>query len=176
MNNDDSGLIIGHVVVEKRGPDGLVLARCVVRNLITDVGDQMYGERGAGIMTLAAPVGMRLGTGASTGGSVPAKNGAFSTLVAFLSGSSKALDATPGSVHTTGRAITYIVTYGPGVATTASTLTEAVLTNDAVAVVWASGGAGVQANTVSRVALTGIGAKGASDTLVCTWTHTMTGA
>jgi hypothetical protein len=177
---DEASFLHGWVVAELRGPDGELKGRCESPNLITNVGDQMYGERGAapsGVTPPAAPIGMRLGTGASSGGSAPAKSGANSTLTAFLSGSSQAFDASyPQSALTTGRQITYKVTSAAGTATTASAITEAVITNDAVATAWTGGGAGVQANTISRVALTGIGSKGASDTLTITWTHTLTGA
>lgn len=173
----DTALMDGWVEAELRGPDGELKGHCRTHNLITDVGDQMYGERGAGIGSApAAPVGMRLGTGAATAGSAPAKSGAFSTLVAFLAGSSQALDAAPTSSKTTGRQVQYKVTYAAGTATTGSAITEAVLTNDSVATAWTSGAAGVQGNTIARVALTGIGSKGASDTLTITWNHTLTGA
>lgn len=176
----EASFLHGFVVAELTGPDGEVKARCEVPNLITNVGDQMYGERGAapsGVTPPASPTGMRLGTGAASGGSAPAKSGANSTLLAYLSGSSQAWDSGyPQSALTTGRQITYKVTYAAGTATTASAITEAIISNNAVATAPSSGAAGDQASTISRVALTGIGSKGASDTLTITWTHTLTGA
>jgi hypothetical protein len=165
----------GYVVAELFDKDGTLLRRVEGPNLITNVGDQMYGERGCGITTTAIPVGMRLGTQVTP--AAAAKSGANSTLQAFLSGSSVVLDATYPQSAAAGntRVITYKVTWGAGVATTASAITEAVLTNDAVATAWTSGGAGVQANTISRFLLTGIGSKGATDTLALTWTHTLAG-
>lgn len=166
--------LTGYVVAEMRDKDGKLKARVEGHNLITNVGDQMYGERGAGITTTAVPVGMRLGTQVTP--AAPAKSGANSTLQAFLSGSSVALSpAAASAANGNTRVITYIVTWGAGVATTASAITEAVLTNDAVATAWTVGGAGVQANTISRFLLTGIGSKGATDTLALTWTHTLAG-
>jgi hypothetical protein len=66
---------------------------------------------------------------------------------------------------------TYKVTYPAGKATTASPITEVVIFTDALA-----DATSTAANTISRALLTGIGAKGASDTLTCTWTHTVLGA
>lgn len=37
--------IMGEVVAEMRGPDGELKARVVTKNLVTDVGDQFYGDR-----------------------------------------------------------------------------------------------------------------------------------
>lgn len=175
---DEVSNLHGWVEAELRGPDGELKGFHRGPNLITSYGDQMYGERGANIAGApAAPTGMRLGTGASTAGSAPAKSGAFSTLVAYLTGSSQAFDGGfPASAPTTGRQITYKVTYAAGTATTASAITEAVIVNDTIGTAPGSGAAGVAGATVSRVALTGIGSKGASDTLTVTWTHTLTGA
>lgn len=44
MSDDQAG-IKGTVVAELRGPDGELKARCVTHNLVTDVGDQYYGDR-----------------------------------------------------------------------------------------------------------------------------------
>lgn len=177
---NEASFLTGYVEVELRNDDGELIGYCCKPNLITNVGDQMYGEKGAGIGSPpASPTGMRLGTGASTGGSAPAKSGANSTLTGYLSGSNQAFDGTfPQSALGTGRVITYKVTYAAGTATTASAITEAVICNDTISsnTGWTSGGAGNQAQTISRVALTGIGSKGASDSLTITWTHTLLGA
>lgn len=174
----DATFLKGWVEAELRGPDGELKGHCVVPNLITQYGDRVYAERGAGVAgAQASPTGMRLGTGASTAGSAPAKTGAFSTLVAYLASSSQAFDGSfPSSTSATGWTVTYKVTYAAGTATTASPITEAVIVNDAIGTPPTSGAAGVQGATLARVALTGIGSKGASDTLTITWTHTLTGA
>src|SRR5262245_21565109 len=61
----------------------------VVPNLITDIGDQYYGERAAGIGGAPNQVtGMRLGTGSTA----PSKTGAGAAIVTYVSGSQKAID------------------------------------------------------------------------------------
>jgi hypothetical protein len=114
--------------------------------------------------------GMKLGTGSTA----VAKSGAGAALVTYLSGSNKAFDATfPSQVLNAGAGcvVTYKRTYAAGEATTASPITEAVLFLDFLADATSSA-----ANTIARVLLTGIGSKGASDTLTITWTHTLLGA
>lgn len=121
-------------------------------------------------MANAAPVGMKLGTGSTA----VAKNGAGAALTTYLTNSHQVFDATyPSTVSNAGAGgvTTYKVTYAAGKATSASAITEAVIFNDFLADATSSA-----ANTVSRVLLTGIGSKGASDTLALTWTHTWLGA
>lgn len=163
----DEGRLVGFVVAELFGPDGVLKARCEAKNLITAVGDQLYVARGSGIGSPpAAPTGAKLGTGSTA----PAKTGAGAALVTYLSGSNKAFDASfPTAV---GGVATYKRTYAPGEATTASPITEAVIVNDTIA----TDATSTAANTASRVLLTGIGSKGAADTLTLTWTHTLLGA
>lgn len=43
----DMAGIWGEVVAEKHDASGLLIARCVTKNLVTDVGDQYYGNRAA---------------------------------------------------------------------------------------------------------------------------------
>jgi hypothetical protein len=160
--------IVGEVTWELTDKHGNLKRHGVSKNLITQVGDQMYGERGAGITTTATPTGMKLGTG----GTAVAKTGAGAALVTYLSDSHQAFDGTyPQSSLSTGRVITYRVTFAAGKATTASAITEAVIVNEALA-----NATSAAAATISRVLLTGIGSKGASDTLTITWTHTILGA
>lgn len=155
----------GTVVAELRGPDGELKGRCVAENLITAVGDQLYASRGAGLTTSAAPTGMRLGTGSTP----PAKSGAGAALVTYLTGSNKAFDG--GSPSAAGGAATYKVTYGPGVANSASPITEAVINNDTIA----TNSTTAAAATISRILLIGIGSKGQLDTLTIEWVHTILG-
>ena len=113
--------------------------------------------------------GMKLGTGATA----VAKNGAGAALVTYLTNSHQAFDATFPSTSGTsgGRVVTYKVTYAAGKATTASAITEAVIFLDFLA-----DATSTAANTIARVLVTGVGSKGASDTLTLTWTHTLLGA
>lgn len=117
----------------------------------------------------ALAVGMKLGTGSTA----VAKNGAGAALVTYLSGSNLGFDATyPTFTDTAGSgdAVLYQTTWGAGVATTASAITEAVIFND-----FNANATSTAANTISRVLLSGIGSKGASDTLKIQWTHTLDG-
>ena len=167
---DNSG-IAGEVTVEKFDKDGNLIAEFHGHNLVTQVGDQVYGERGAGVSGApAAPTGMKLGTGSTA----VAKTGAGAALVTYLSGSNKAFDATypQSALNGAARRITFKRTYAAGEATTASPITEVVIVNETIA----TDATSAAAATISRALLTGIGSKGATDTLAVTWTHDHTGA
>ncbi|MBK7823563.1 MAG: hypothetical protein IPJ61_21490 [Tessaracoccus sp.] len=162
---DDQSTIHGLVVAELRGPDGKLKARCETRNLITAVGDQFYAGRAALLSGLPAQVtGMKLGAGSTA----VAKTGAGAALVTYLSNSHQALTSTVTAVA---GVVTFVAAFAAGKATTASPITEAVLCTDALA-----DATSTAANTIARVLLSGIGSKGASDTLTVTWTHTILGA
>lgn len=150
--------------------DGNLIEKSVNKNIVTQVGDQLYGERGAGINTLAVPTGMKLGTGSTA----VAKTGAGAALVTYLTGSNKAFDGgfPASSLNGTSRRIQYKRTYAAGEATSGAPITEAVIVNDTIA----TDATSTAANTVSRVLVTGISAKGATDSLVCTWNHDLLGA
>lgn len=166
----DRALLCGLVVAELRGPDGELKARCETSNLITQIGDQYYGERAAGIGSPPGQVtGMKLGTGSTA----VAKTGAGAALVTYLSNSHQAIDATypQSSLNGSSRRITWKSTFAAGKATTASAITEAVIVIDTLA-----DATSTAANTIARVLLAGIGSKGASDTLALTWTHDLLGA
>jgi hypothetical protein len=170
VSTDKSG-IEGYLVIERHDKDGNLLERFEGKNLVTQVGDQVYGERGGGVSGApAAPTGFRLGTG----GTAVAKTGAGAALVTYLSGSNKAFDATypQSALNSSSRRITYKRTYAAGEATTASAITEAVIVNDTIA----TDATSTAANTISRILVTGISAKGASDTLTATWNHDLLGA
>lgn len=161
--------IYGEVVAELRGPDGELKARCVTHNLVTAVGDQYYAGRAALSSGLPAQVtGFRLGTGSTA----PAKTGAGAAIVTYLSGSNKANDG--GFPTAVAGVVTWKRTYAAGEATSASPITEVVLNTDTITNDNAT--TATAANTISRALLSGIGSKGASDTLTITWTHTLLGA
>lgn len=168
MAEDASG-IEGRVEWELRGPDGELKGKGVSFNLVTDVGDTMYAQRGAGIASpLAAPTGIQIGTGSTA----VAKNGAGAATVTYLIG--QGFDATyptaPAASGGGGCTVTYRTTFAAGVGTTASAVTEAVITNGTVTTTSAA------ANTIARVILSGIASKGSADTLTITWTHRLLGA
>lgn len=139
-------------------------------NIVTQVGDQYYGERATGIATPPAQVtGFKLGTGST----VPAKTGAGAALVTYLTNSHLANDAgfPASSLSGSSRRIQWKATYAAGKATTASAITEAVLVNDALADATSAAAA-----TIARVLLTGVPSKAAGDSLVVTWNHDLLGA
>jgi hypothetical protein len=170
QHSDHSG-VVGELILERRDADGNLIESFRGKNLVTRVGDQMYGERGAGIGSPpASPTGMKLGTGSTA----VAKNSTGSALTTYLTGSNKAFDATypQSSLNGSSRRITYKRTYAAGEATTASPITEAVVVNDTIG----TDATSLEANTISRILVTGISAKGASDTLTATWNHDLLGA
>lgn len=167
----DVNTIRGTLIVELFGEDGDLLERFEGHNVVTQVGDQMYGERGGGVTSPpAAPTGMRLGTGAG----LATKTGTGAALTTYLTGSNKAFDATypQSSLSSAGRRVTYKCTYGAGVATSTDPITEAVLVNDTIA----TNATSTAANTIARIAIVGITAKGAGQTLTLVWSHDVSGA
>ena len=165
---DSKATVTGQDTAEHRGPDGQLKAKCVTRNLITAIGDRLYASRGAGLSTSNLPTGMRLGTGSTA----VAKTGAGAAIVTYLATSNKAFDATFPSEAA--GVVTYKRTYAPGEATSASPITEVVINTDAIANDNAT--TATAANTVARALLSGIGSKGAGDTLSVTWTHSILGS
>lgn len=156
-----------------RDAAGNLLERCYFTNLVTDKGDQYYGERAAGIASPPNQVtGMKLGTGSTA----VAKTGAGAALVTYLSGSHQAIaggfptSSQPGGAGTA-RVIAWQSVWAAGVATTASAITEVVIVIDTLA-----DATSTAANTICRALLTGISSKGASDTLTVTWNHSILGA
>lgn len=162
----DRSAIRGVVVAELVDAEGRLKARCEVRNLITTVGDQFYAGRAALASGLPAQVtGMKLGGGSTA----PAKSGAGAALVTYLANSHQAIDG--GYPTAAAGVVTWRATFAAGKATTVSPITEVVLVTDALA-----DATSAAANTICRALLTGIGSKGAADSLVVTWTHTILGA
>jgi hypothetical protein len=152
------------------GPDGRVKAAGVFTNLISQTGDRMYNQRGAGVgSAAAAPTGMRLGTGSTA----PAKTGSGAAIVTYVSGSHKAFDATypQEAAQGNGSRATYRCTWPAGTAT-ANGIAEAVVTNESPL----TDVAGTAANTVSRALLSPTINKAAGDSLVLTWQHDLLGA
>ena len=167
---NETSRIVGHVTWRLVDADGTIVRQGEGRNIITAVGDRMYAERGAGVTgAIAGPTGMKLGIGSTT----PAKSGAGAALATYLSDSHQAIDSgyPASSVSGAARRITYQVTWPAGKATTASAITEAVIVNDTL-----TNATSAEANTISRIILSGVGSKAASVELVVTWTHDLLGA
>lgn len=162
--------IHGYVTAELRDESGLLIARHEGHNLITEIGDEYYGERAAGI---ASPPGQVTGMKLGAGSTAVAKTGAGAALVTYLSDSHQAIAGTypQSSKPASARRISWQALWAAGKATTASPITEVVLVIDTLADATSSA-----ANTIARALLTGIGSKGASDTLTVTWHHDLLGA
>jgi hypothetical protein len=141
-------------------------------NLVTQIGDQYYGERAAGIASPPAQVsGMRLGTGGAT---AVAKTGAGAAIVTYVTASQLAIDGgfPTSSIPVASRRIQWKTTWNAGVAT-ANGINEWVITNETPI----TNVAGTAANTISRAVDTGSPVnKAAGDTLAITWNHDLLGA
>lgn len=163
----DSSELKGRVVLELRDENGKLKQTVETKNLITQVGDQMYGENGAGIGSPpATPTGMRFGSSSTAA----AKTGAGAAIGTYVSGSAKAFTTTTASsLSGSSRRITYVCALDPGEGT--GTIRELVITNIAIADV-----AGAEADTIARAVLPADVPKQASDTLTATWTHDLLGA
>lgn len=153
------------------GRRGLILAQTVeFENLVTQVGDQYYGERAAGITSPPAQVtGMQLGTGTTA----PAKTGAGAAIVTLTAASLVAIDATwpQSSIPGTARRIQWKTTWAAGVAT-ANTIAEVALVNQSTATQTAAPASA----TIARALLSPTVDKAAGDQLVVTWNHDLLGA
>lgn len=175
----DKGKLSGFVVAELWTPRrnllggrrGLILKlRVEAENLVTQVGDQYYGERAAGIASPPAQVtGMRLGTGTTA----VAKTGAGAAIVTYVTASNVAITGgfPTSALNGSSRRIQWQSSWGAGVAT-ANGIAEAVVTNETPL----TNVAGAAANTIARVLLSPVINKGATDTLQLTWNHDLLGA
>lgn len=168
--------ITGHGFWELFDENGDLKGRGEFSNLITQVGDQYYGERAAGIASPPAQAtGMQLGTGTTA----PAKTGAGAAIVTLVANSLVALDSgfpvsiAPGAGggHATARRIQWKVTWAAGTAT-ANAISEVVLTNQATGTQTAAPASA----TISRALPNPTINKGANDTLAITWNHDLLGA
>jgi hypothetical protein len=162
--------IIGWGTYELRDVLGHIKQFGTFLNLITQIGDEYYGERAAGIASPPDQVtGMRLGTGTTA----PAKTGAGAAIVTYVTASNKAVDGgfPTSALSGSSRRIQWKTTWNAGEAT-ANDIAEAVLTNETPL----TNVAGAASNTVSRALLSPTVNKGASDTLALTWNHDLLGA
>ena len=146
--------------------DGTVVDEGVTTNKITQVGDQYYGERAAGLASPPSQVtGMRLGTGTTA----PQKTGAPAALGAAVSGGKVAIDAgsPTSSLVSTLRRITWVATFPAGTGTTSGTdIGEVVLVNDAI-----SGTTTGTTTTIARALISPTVSKAVDQVPVVTWQH-----
>lgn len=167
---DDAASVRGFLHVVLTGPDGEVKHEQHIRNLVTQVGDQYYGERAAGIGGAPAAItGMQLGTGTTA----PAKTGAGAAAIGTLVAASLvALSGAPTSALNTGkRRITYSVAWAAGVAT-ANGIAEVALVNQSTGTQTVA----PESATIARALLSPIVNKGSGDTLTVNWSHDLLGA
>jgi hypothetical protein len=166
--------------VEACGLDGLVVYRLFdedgnlkldeeTHNLVTQVGDQFYGERAVGLGSLGNVTGMRLGTGVVA----VAKTDPGASIGTYVTSSNRALDGgfPASSLNVNSRRIAFQASWAAGVAT-ATGISEAVLTIETPL----TNVAGTAANTIARALLSPVVNKAAGDTLVITWYHDLLGA
>lgn len=160
---EDASTMYGYGVAEVHGPDGELKASVPFTNLITQVGEQRYGEAGAGVGSLAAPATMQLGTGTTAA----TKTGSTAAIVTVVASSVVAI-GTPTSAlsGSNTRQLTYSCTWPAGTAT-ASGISEVVLTNQGIGTQTAAPASA----TYSRALLSPTVNKGASDSLTVTWNH-----
>jgi hypothetical protein len=169
--NADHSAVTGKVSWELRAADGALVRSGVTHNILTAYGERVMAERYAGITGAdAAATGMKLGTGTTA----PAKTGAGSALVTYLTNSHNNFDSTypKSAAATDGRQITYKATYGAGSATSTSAITEVVLVNQATL----TNATSASGETLARALLSGVGSKGAGETLTVTWVQLIKGA
>jgi hypothetical protein len=169
VGNVDGVGLTGHGFFRLVDEDGHLKELGVFRNLITQIGDQYYGERAAGIGSPPGQVTcMKLGIG----NTAVAKTGAGAALVTYTATSDVAIDATwpKSTLSGSSRQIQWQTTWAAGVVTVNS-LAEVVIVNDTLA-----DATSTAANTISRALLSPVVNKGASDSLVVDWNHQLLGA
>lgn len=158
---NDSVKAIGTMTWELRDENGEIKSQGVEENIVTQVGDQMYAERGAGITTTPVPTGMKLGSGTTAA----AKTGAGAALATYIANSHQAFDGgyPSSALNGSARRITYRCTFAAGKGT--GNIQELVIVNEAL-----SDATSTAANTVHRI-VSAIGNKASGDSLVVTWTY-----
>lgn len=136
-------------------------------NLITQYGDQYYGERASEIGSHALVTGMQLGTSVTS----PSKTGAGAAIVSYITGSAIALDGgfPSSALDGAARVISYETTWAPGIATNGA-ITEAALINQSVA----TDSGAPSSNTISRVGFGPIN-KNILQALTVSWDHFLQG-
>lgn len=174
--------IKGIVVAELTGPKQNLLApgprmrlkqRIVSPNLITQVGDQAYGNAlaalngNATVTEPAEPIAMYLGTGATAA----AKTGAGATIGTYISGSNQLFEATypQSSLSGSSRRISYQSIWVAGDSTNAAIAEVAMGTVSTDVTL-------IEANSIARSVFGSTIDKQAADTLTVTWHHDLLGA
>lgn len=168
--------IHGTVIATLCGPDGRVKQRLVVKNLLTNEGDQYYGDAGAALhanATVTAPTAVK-GMILSTQTTAAAKSGAGSYIsTGYITGSNNGIDAGfPTSTKpASARRITWETTWAAGDATNAA-IGSVALVNPTTF----SDAAAAEADTIAYAVFTSTINKAAGDSLIVTWYHDILGA
>lgn len=174
--------IKGLVVAELSGPKENLLApgpsirlkqRIVTPNLVTQVGDQAYGDAlaalhaNATVSEPAEPLAMFLGTGATAA----AKTGAGAAIVTYISGSNQTFEAAypQSSLNGSSRRISWQSIWVAGDSTN-SAIAEVVMASVS------ADSAPSEAQTIARSVFGSTIDKQAGDTLTVTWHHDLLGA
>lgn len=165
----DLSSLKGFVTVDLWRPDpkGVLelIEREEIENLVTQVGDQYYGERGAGLGSLGISTCMKLGTGVTAA----SKTAAGAGIVTYITGSNSVFSpAVSSSLNGASRRISYATTWAAGIATN-SAITEAVIA------ITNANATSLAADCIARVVFTAKD-KQALDTLTITWNHDLLGA
>lgn len=169
MRNRDGVTIAGELEVIVRDRDG-TCSRRVLRNLVTQVGDQYYGERAAGVASPPAQVtGMQLGTG----NTATAKTGAGSAIATYLVGSDQGLDVDypTSTLEGTKRRITWQATWPAGTFDGATALAEVVLVNRTL-----DGSAATEQQTIARALISPTETPTSTQEVTVRWHHDLLGA
>ncbi len=166
----DGLLITGTFYWKLLNQDESILDEGFVKNIITQEGDRIYGQRGW--MTSgapAAPTGMQYGSGTTA----TAKTGAGAAIVTYVSGSARAFDTgyPADALNGSSREVTYQCRWPSGVATNSAVI-EFVLINQATA----TDSAAPVANTISRIKVGSAINKGSDKILVGILKHSFLGA
>jgi hypothetical protein len=182
---DVAGLgIMGHVIAElwtpkqnllAPGPKLRLKAYREQKNLVTDNGDQYYGDAGAALhanATVSAPNAVK-GMNLSTQTTVAAKSGAGSYIVTGITGSGIAIGASypQSSQPASARRITWQSVWGAGVATD-SNINSVSICNPSGAIADSN----AEADTIAYSVFSSAIDKQAGDTLTVTWHHDLLGA
>lgn len=159
-------------VAELRDEYGAMKDLVVFANLITQVGDQYWGERAAGIASPPAQVtGMQLGTGTTA----VAKTSTGASIVTLLASSLVAIDASfpTSALSGSSRRIQWKTTWAAGVATTSGTpIGEVALVNQSTGTQTVAPASA----TIARALVSPTISKAAGDSLAITWNTDLLGA
>lgn len=173
-----TGLVITELVGPKQnllapGPKMRLKLHLEVPNLVTQVGDQAYGNALAGLHANATvadptpPAAMYLGTGITA----VAKTGAGATIVTYITGSNKTFELTypQSSLNGASRRISWQSIWAAGVATNAAIAEVAMGTVSTNVTL-------IEANSVARSLFSPTIDKQAGDTLTVSWHHDLLGS